>query len=164
MERGCAPIAPPTQLYSSSTRIAAPHPAACGESPVWCLLSELHPKLSVERLCVIAHHVQSAALLGTLRPEGAHDNVTTWPDSIDYGLNILAAFGPIDEEMEHCAIVPHIERLKWQGNLSDISDQPSSPRISSRTSFQFFPSGNPLDKRILQVNDLKSSIAYFYRR
>jgi hypothetical protein len=86
---------------------------------------ESPPKLSVERIGVIAHHVQSTALLGTLRPEGAHDNVTTWPDSIDDGLNILAAFGGIDEEMEDCAIVPHVERLEWQGDLSDISNQPA---------------------------------------
>ncbi len=103
---------------------------------------ETPPKLSVERFRVITHHVQSTALCGTIRSEGAHDHVAAYPDGLDYGLNIFPAFVSINEEMENGAVVPHVERLKWQGNLSNIANHPAyAVRDPGQASFRRFYRG-----------------------
>src|ERR1700682_4460337 len=48
--------------------------------------SEPGSKLAVQRLCVIAHHIQSAAFGGTFRAERTDDHVAARPHCVQYRL------------------------------------------------------------------------------
>ena len=85
---------------------------------------ETHAKVAVQGPGVIANHVQTAALRGSFRPEGADNYVTSGLDRVGYLANICNALFGRCQKMEHCTVVPHIVSAGLQRRLRDVSDEP----------------------------------------
>lgn len=81
-------------------------------------------KFVVQRLGVIAHHVQTAALLRAFRSEGAHNDVAARLHGTKHGANVRFALRKIRQKMEYRTIVPDIERVGRQREVRDIVNDP----------------------------------------
>jgi hypothetical protein len=72
---------------------------------------ETGAELSTERRRVVTSDLQAAALFGTIRPEGRHDDGTAWFDRMAQTLDVLCAVGRLHQEMKDGPVVPHINRV-----------------------------------------------------
>ena len=77
-----------------------------------CFYPELPPKLVVQRLGVVTHHIQAATLGGAFRSESTDDYVAARPHGFQHGFDVRLALPGIDEKVEYCAIVPDVKRLE----------------------------------------------------
>jgi hypothetical protein len=86
--------------------------------------AETHAKLAVQGLGVIANNVQTTALRGSFRPEGADNYMTSGLDRVGYLAHICNALFRRCQKVEHCTVVPHIVGARLQLRLRDVSDEP----------------------------------------
>ncbi len=74
--------------------------------------SEPRAELAVQRLIVIAHRRQFAALKQTLRPRRTHNHMPTRPYRLRDPLDISLAIC-IGVKGEHCPVVPTVKGIGW---------------------------------------------------
>jgi hypothetical protein len=86
--------------------------------------AETNAKLAVQGLGVIANNVQTAALRGSFRPEGADDYMTSGLDRVGYLAHICNTLFRRCQKVEHCTVVPHIIGAGLQHRLRDVIDEP----------------------------------------
>jgi len=78
-----------------------------------CLAGTFHQfeafaKLAVQTLGVIAHHIESAAMIWPIRSKGRDDHMPTRSDCMAHGIYITLAIISSYQEVEHGAIMPDI--------------------------------------------------------
>src|SRR6266850_5721001 len=79
----------------------------------------------MQRIFIVAYHVEPAALCGAFGSEGADKYVASWPDSMSDLPNVGCAFFYAGQEMEYGAVVPHVVAAWRELNLCDVGDEPT---------------------------------------
>src|SRR6266511_1073159 len=85
---------------------------------------KLGSELGMECLRRKAHNLETAALLGAVRPERRHDNMPTWLERPTHGSHVAPARQGIAEEVKHGAVVPEIVGSSRQLGIRDVSADP----------------------------------------
>ena len=87
---------------------------------------EFRPEFSVERVGVVAHHVEATALAGAFEAESTDDHMPVRLDGPD---NIPDVRGPLrrfGQEMENGPIMPDVIRLRGKSGAGDVLRQPNN--------------------------------------
>jgi hypothetical protein len=78
----------------------------------------------MQRICVIARHVEAAALRGALWAEGADNYVAARSDGMSNLANVSYALVRGGQEVEHGAVVPNVVGATQKLNSSDVASDP----------------------------------------
>ena len=81
-------------------------------------------KFVVERVGVIAHYVEAAALRWALGTEGCDDDVSAGLDRACNLAHIRGAVFRLREEVEDGAVVPHVELLRLERERANVAAEP----------------------------------------
>src|SRR5678815_500733 len=72
----------------------------------------------------VAHHGKTTAFLRALGSEGGEHHVSTLADRAANPLEVGSAIRLGSKEVEHCAIVPHVERVRREIQRRDVAGDP----------------------------------------
>lgn len=122
----------------------------------WCVVylletlnqAETLTKLDVKRIGVVTHHFEPATLRRTFRAKGADNDMTARfyaPGDLPDVSNALLF---CRKKMEYRAIMPDVERVRFQFDLGDVADKPTH-LLRGRTQ----PSAGQLDCHLRYVED-----------